>query len=168
VVLGKKIFKWPTPFLHFSDYLPFEKDLALDLYIVEFPLPKDDLWQVWVKLACWIWRRFFLKFSKFLLFCYYLLLGKGVVLQLYNSELPLPKNDWCQLWLKFDQQFWRSRKCKSLTDRQTDAQRAIRKTHLSFQLRWAKKNYGRHGSAANRHKCDKGSSPDYILFLFNI
>jgi hypothetical protein len=42
------------------------------------------------------------------------------------------------------QWFWRrSRKCKSLqTDRQTDAgQRVIRKAHLSFQLRWAKKNY---------------------------
>jgi hypothetical protein len=27
-------------------YLPFEKDLALDLYNFEFPLSKDDLYQV--------------------------------------------------------------------------------------------------------------------------
>jgi hypothetical protein len=33
----------PPHFLHFCDYLPFEKDLALDLYNFEFPLPKDDI-----------------------------------------------------------------------------------------------------------------------------
>jgi hypothetical protein len=47
-------------------------------------------------------------------------------------------------WLKLAQCFWRrSRKCKSLqTDRQTDGWRtkAIRIVHLSFQLRWAKKD----------------------------
>ena len=52
VVLEKKIFEWPTPFLHFCDYLPFEKDLALDLYNFEFPLPKDNLYQILLKLAC--------------------------------------------------------------------------------------------------------------------
>jgi hypothetical protein len=36
----------PTPFLHFSDYLPFEEDLALHLKNLEFPLPKDDLFQL--------------------------------------------------------------------------------------------------------------------------
>jgi hypothetical protein len=49
----------PTPFLHFCDYLPFDKDLALDLYNFEFPLPKDDLYQVLLKLAFWFWRRRF-------------------------------------------------------------------------------------------------------------
>jgi hypothetical protein len=34
----------------------------------------------------------FLNFSKFLFFSYNLL-GNGVVLRLYNSESPLPKND---------------------------------------------------------------------------
>jgi hypothetical protein len=54
---------------------------------------------------------------------------------------PPPKDGLCQLWLKLVQWFWRSRKCKSLqTDRQTDGRRAIRKAHLSFQLRWAKKS----------------------------
>jgi hypothetical protein len=33
-------------FCIFCDYLPFENDLALDLYNSEFFLPKDDLYQV--------------------------------------------------------------------------------------------------------------------------
>jgi hypothetical protein len=32
-------------FLHFYDYLPFEEDLALYLNNLEFPLPKDNLYQ---------------------------------------------------------------------------------------------------------------------------
>jgi hypothetical protein len=36
----------PTLFLHFCDYLPFEEDLALDLYNSKFRLPKGDLYQV--------------------------------------------------------------------------------------------------------------------------
>jgi hypothetical protein len=59
VVLEKKIFKWTHPFLLFCDYLPFEEDLALYSNNLESPLPKDDLCQVWLKLACWFWRRFF-------------------------------------------------------------------------------------------------------------
>jgi hypothetical protein len=92
--------------LHFCDYLPFEEDLALDMYDFKFPLPKD-MYQVQFKLACWFWRRFLKILSEFLLFCYYLLLGKGFVLQLYNSEFPLPKDDLSQLWLKLALQFWR-------------------------------------------------------------
>jgi hypothetical protein len=42
--MRRRFFNDPTPFLYFSDYLPFEEDLALDLYNFEFPLPKDDLY----------------------------------------------------------------------------------------------------------------------------
>jgi hypothetical protein len=85
-----------------------------------------------LKLACWFWRRRFLKnLSVFLLFCDY---------------LPLEKDNPCQVWLKLVLWFWRrSRKCKSLqTDGRTngrtdDGQRAIRIAHWSFQLGWAKK-----------------------------
>jgi hypothetical protein len=28
------------------------------LYNLEFPLPKYNLYQIWMKLACWFWRRF--------------------------------------------------------------------------------------------------------------
>ena len=55
VVLEKKIFQ----FLHFCDYFPFEEDLVLHLNKLEFPSPKNDLYQVWLKLACWFWRRRF-------------------------------------------------------------------------------------------------------------
>jgi hypothetical protein len=90
--------------LHFCDYLPFEEDLALYLNNLESPLPNDDLYQVWLKLACWFWRRRFLKiFSVFLLFCYYLPLEKGNPLHLNNLESPPPKDDLCQVWLKLAQ-----------------------------------------------------------------
>jgi hypothetical protein len=36
----------PTPFLHFCDYLPFGEDLALYFNKLEFPLPKDNLYEV--------------------------------------------------------------------------------------------------------------------------
>jgi hypothetical protein len=41
-------------------------------------------------------------FSEFLLYfyMYYLPLGKGVVLNMYNSESPLSKDALCQVWLK--------------------------------------------------------------------
>jgi hypothetical protein len=50
---------------------------------LEFPSHKDDVYQIWLNLACWFWRRRFLKiFSVFLLFCYYLPLEKGNPLHL--------------------------------------------------------------------------------------
>jgi hypothetical protein len=59
-------------------------------------------------LACWFWRRRFLKhFSVFLLFCDYLPLEKGNPLHLNNLESPPPKDDLCQVWLKFAQWFGR-------------------------------------------------------------
>jgi hypothetical protein len=36
---------------HFCDYLPFEEELALYLNNAESHLPKDDLYQVSLKLA---------------------------------------------------------------------------------------------------------------------
>jgi hypothetical protein len=102
---GLKIFeKKITPFWHFYNYLSFEEDLALYLNKVEFPSPKDNLYQVWVNLACWFWRRFFfLIFSVFLLFCYYLPLVRGNPLHLNKLESPPPKDDLCQA-----QWFWRT------------------------------------------------------------
>jgi hypothetical protein len=55
MVLEEKIFK----FLHFCDYLPFVDDLALYLNKFKFPSSKDNLYQVWLILACWFWRRRF-------------------------------------------------------------------------------------------------------------
>jgi hypothetical protein len=93
--------------------------LALYLNKLEFPSPKNNVYQVWLKLACWFWRRRFLKFfNVFLLFHYYLLLEKGYPLPMNKLESHWSKDDLCQVWLKVVQWFWRrSRKCKSL---QTD------------------------------------------------
>jgi hypothetical protein len=85
-----------------------------------------------------ICRRFFKMFSVFLLFCYYLPLGTGVALHLKTFASPNPKDDLCQVWLKLAQWFWRSPKCKKNYIQTDDGQRAIRKAHLKFQLRWAK------------------------------
>jgi hypothetical protein len=78
-------------------------------------------------------------FSVFLLFCYYLPLGKGIPLYLKNLESPPPKDDLCQVWSKLAQWFWRrSRKCKSLqTDGQMDGQTDDQKSslELSAQVR---------------------------------
>jgi hypothetical protein len=46
VVLEKKHLNDPNLLLYFCNYLPFEEDLALYLYKVEFPSCKDDLYQV--------------------------------------------------------------------------------------------------------------------------
>jgi hypothetical protein len=130
-----------TPFLQFCDYRPFEDDLVLYFNQFEFPSPKDNLYQAWLNLACWVWGRFLKIFSVFLLFRDYLPLEKGYPFHLNKLESPLPNDNLCQDLSKLTQWFWRrSRKCKSLqTYRQTDAgQQAIRKAHLSFQLRWTK------------------------------
>jgi hypothetical protein len=59
-------------------------------------------------LACWFWRRRFLKiFSVFPLFRYYLPLERGYPLSKLESSSP--KDDLCQVWLKLAQWFWRRR-----------------------------------------------------------
>jgi hypothetical protein len=104
---------------------------------LEFPSPKDSLYQVWLNFAFWFWRRGFLKiFSVFLLFRYYLPLEKGYLLPLNKLESPSPKDDLCLVWLNLVQRFWRrSWKCKSLqTDRQTDWRRTTVDQKSSLEL----------------------------------
>ena len=38
--------------------LPLKKDMTLHLNKLESPSPKDALCQVWLKLACWFWRKY--------------------------------------------------------------------------------------------------------------
>jgi hypothetical protein len=129
-----------TPILHFLWLSPLWRGPGPIFKQIEFPLPEDNLYQVWLNLACWIWRIFLKKIvSVFLLFCNCLLFEKGYPLRLNKPESPSPKDDLCQVWLKLVQWFWRrNRKSKSLqTDKETVAgQQAIRIAHLSFQLRW--------------------------------
>ena len=77
-------------FLLFRNYLPLERDNPLHLYKFEFPQPKDDLCQVWLKLALWFWRRRFLNDpTPFLHFCNYLPLEEDLALYLNKLEFPL-------------------------------------------------------------------------------
>jgi hypothetical protein len=57
----RRVLNEPNPFLHFCNYLSFEEDLAHNLNNLEFSIPKDDLYQVWFKLASWFQRRFWKK-----------------------------------------------------------------------------------------------------------
>ena len=54
---GEDFFNFVNVFSLFRNYLPLEKGRALHLNKLEFPLPKDALCQVWLKLAQWFWRR---------------------------------------------------------------------------------------------------------------
>jgi hypothetical protein len=68
MVLEKKIFKWPNPiftFLWFS--LLWRGPGPLFEKKIESPPPKDNLYKVWLNLACWFWRRFLI----FLVYFYF-------------------------------------------------------------------------------------------------
>ena len=64
VVLEKsrRFLKFVNLHSQFLNYLPLEKGKALHLKKLESPSPKDALYQAWLKLAQWFWRRRFLKF----------------------------------------------------------------------------------------------------------
>ena len=58
VVLEKKIFlNFVNVYSLYRNFLPLEKGRALHLKKLESPSSKDALFQVWLKLAQWIWRR---------------------------------------------------------------------------------------------------------------
>ena len=79
-------------------YLPLEKGMDLHLNKLESPSPKGALFQVWLKLAQWFWRRRFLNiFNIIFQCCYYLPLKKGVTLHMYKLDSPLPKDALCQV-----------------------------------------------------------------------
>ena len=65
---------------------------------LETPSPKDDLCQVWLKMAQWFWRRRFLNFiNVFSQFRNYVPLEKGGVLLLNKLESTSPKDALCQV-----------------------------------------------------------------------
>jgi hypothetical protein len=69
----RRFLKIFSAFSLFCYYLPLEKGYSLSLNKLISPSPKDDLCQVWLKLAQWFWRRRFLNDSTpFLHFCDYL------------------------------------------------------------------------------------------------
>ena len=52
-----EFFNFVNVFSLFPNDLPLEKGMVLHLNKLEFPLPKDVLCQVWLKLAQWFLRR---------------------------------------------------------------------------------------------------------------
>ena len=65
----RRFLNFDNVFSLFPNYLPLEKGGALHFNKLEAPSPKDDFYQVWLKLAQWFWRRrfsnFFNVFSQF-------------------------------------------------------------------------------------------------------
>ena len=91
----------------FCNNLPLEMGGALHLNKLESPSHNDALWQVWLKLAKWFWRRrFFNLVNVFSLFRNYLPLEKGGALHLNKRESPTPKLASCQVWSKLAPWFW--------------------------------------------------------------
>jgi hypothetical protein len=64
---------------------------------LEFPPSKDDLCQVWLKLAQWFWKRFLNDNIPFLPFCDYLPFEEGLALYLNKLEFPSPKENLYQI-----------------------------------------------------------------------
>ena len=132
-------------FLYFVIISPW-RYVALHLNQFEFPLPKNALCQVWLKLAKQFWRQRFLHFfNVFSLFLNYLPLRKDVVLHLNKVESPSPKQALRIVWLKLAQWFWIRWKCEKFTDRR----QAIKKSHLSSLL-WEQFNVKNFRSAMNK------------------
>jgi hypothetical protein len=90
----RRFLKIFSVFLLFRYYLPLERGNPLHLNKLENPSPKDDLCQVWLKLAQWFWRRRFLNDpTPFLHFCNYLPLEEDLALYLNKLEFPLFKDN---------------------------------------------------------------------------
>ena len=159
--MRRRFEKFVNVFSLFRNYLRLEKDRTLHFNKIESPLPKDDLCQVWLKLAKWFWKTRFFKIVKvFTIFCNYrpwkkeepfilknwisIIQGwfvsslveiglvvlkekiflnlsmyfrklspieKGRTTSFEQTQISLPKNDLCQVWVILAQWFWRRRFC---------------------------------------------------------
>jgi hypothetical protein len=64
-VVREKIFKWPHPIFAILWLFPLWEGLGLWVAkILNSLISKNDLYQVWLKLACWFWRKIFKVFPK--------------------------------------------------------------------------------------------------------
>jgi hypothetical protein len=95
-------------FFLFRYHFPLEKGYPLSLNKLESSSPKDDLCQVWLKLAQWFWRRFLNDPTPFLHFCDYLPFEEYLVIYLNTLEFPLPKDTLYQVSLNLASSFWRT------------------------------------------------------------
>ena len=130
----------------FHNYLPLEKGVPLHLN-TWIPFTQGCFVPSMVEIGPLVLKRRFLKFvNVFSLYCNYLPLEEGKVLQLKNLESHSPKDTLCQVLLKLVKWFWRRRrrKCEKFTTTTTktdNKQIVMKKAHLSLWLRWANKTY---------------------------
>ena len=118
--LRRRFLNFVSIFSKFRYYLLEKKCMALRLNKLKFPLPKDALYRVWLKLVRLFLRRRFLKFRQCILAILLSPLGKGRTLRLNEIESFLSKDALWQVWLKLAQWFWRRRwTCEKFTDRRT-------------------------------------------------
>jgi hypothetical protein len=74
-----------------------EKGYTLLLKKLESSPSKDNLCQVWLKLAQWFWRRFLNDPTLFLHFCDYHPFEENLTLYLNKPEFPSPKDNLYQV-----------------------------------------------------------------------
>ena len=108
------------------------------------PFTKDDLCQVWLKLAQWFWRRRLMYFRNFLIICPWKKKGGGGFnwTNLNLNPFHPRMHCMCRVWLKFVQWFWRRRwKCEKFTTTTTTITTTTITTTtdkvLSEKLNWA-------------------------------
>jgi hypothetical protein len=82
-----------SAFLLFCYYFPLENGYPLRLNKLGSPSPKDYLFQVWLKLAQWFWRRSLNHPTPFSHFCDYLPFEEDLALYLNKIEFPSPKDN---------------------------------------------------------------------------
>jgi hypothetical protein len=98
LVLEKKIFENFQCIFTLLLLSPLGEGLSPSFEQLESLLPKDDLCQVWLKLARWFWRKRFLNDpAPFLHFCDYLPFEEDLTLYLNKLEFSLPKNNLYQV-----------------------------------------------------------------------
>ena len=110
ISLCKKVFYFSFFFVIISPWKNVWRSPSLNKFI--HPPPKDALCYVWLRLAHWFCRWWFLTFvNVFSLFLNYIPLEKGGSLHLNKLEFPSSKDDLCQVWLKFAQWFFKICQC---------------------------------------------------------
>jgi hypothetical protein len=122
----------------FCDYLPIWRGFGPWIEQTLIPFIQGWFVQSVIEIGWLVLEKIFKNsiFFFFSLFCYYLLLEKGILLHFKKLPSPSPKDDLCKVCLKLAQWFWgRSQKCEKWTDNgRTNRQQTtdIRKAHLSF------------------------------------
>ena len=96
---SEKYITWHILVSYFAAHppLPIEGGVTLHFNIFKFPLPKNTLCQVRLKLVHLFWRRRFPEIINIFIRRYYIPLKNGKALYLIEIESPLAKSVLCQV-----------------------------------------------------------------------